>query len=633
MSIFSNVSNGIRDWAQGAFTIDPNTTPEQLARKRQMIQAMMPDGKAHYVGDRFEADKRAEASEQFNSILGGPLTMNGISPEWGQDGHPDQLDDLNEEFGTSFTQQDVDSRPELASFMQEREQPAPSFTPGDRDSFIQAMMPHAQRASMRTGIDPRLVIAQAAQETGWGRHAPNNNFFGIKSHGQSGGGSFATTEYVNGRPVTIRDQFRGYNSMGDSADGYAQFLLDNPRYRPMLAADSLDGQLSALGRSGYATDPNYASTVGSIARSIPLPGAAPLSQGASAHMSASNSPTMGYGGPSVQELQAAIMNPWLSASEKQVAGQLLAQAMQASDPMRQLQMQQAQLGLQKTQMEIDAMGQPAGVDYGFLQLDDGTFIRTGSDGSMQEMGDYGAPPEDDLPSSYRALVERARAAGLEPGTPEYQQFMVNGGADRGMRFTVGPDGSVEVVQGGAASSRPLSVDQAKSGGFLVRAQESNAILGQFDIQGADFWGRMKESVPGGNYMQTEEYQRFEQARRDFINAILRRESGAVIADSEFNNADKQYFPQPGDGAAVIEQKRRNREAAIAGLELGAGQSITSKQSEPPDVSSDQGRWVGPSATEISGMNAQQIQSVLGAYPDLSVMPLDVLDALIERATE
>jgi len=37
---------------------------------------------------------------------------------------------------------------------------------------------------------------------------------------------------------------------------------------------------------------------------------------------------------------------------------------------------------------------------------------------------------------------------------------------------------------------------------------------------------------------------FEQAKKNFVNAVLRLESGAVISPSEFTNADKQYFPQP-----------------------------------------------------------------------------------------
>jgi hypothetical protein len=65
-------------------------------------------------------------------------------------------------------------------------------------------------------------------------------------------------------------------------------------------------------------------------------------------------------------------------------------------------------------------------------------------------------------------------------------------------------------------------------------------------------------------------QKAEQAQRDFVNAILRQESGAVISDTEFDNARKQYFPQPGDGAEVVAQKAKNRKTAIEGLKRNAG---------------------------------------------------------------
>lgn len=80
-------------------------------------------------------------------------------------------------------------------------------------------------------------------------------------------------------------------------------------------------------------------------------------------------------------------------------------------------------------------------------------------------------------------------------------------------------------------------------------------------------------VPGiGNFMISNNYQKYEQAKRDFVNATLRRESGAVINEQEFANAERQYFPRPGDSPKVIEQKARNREAAIRGIARAAGPS-------------------------------------------------------------
>lgn len=144
-----------------------------------------------------------------------------------------------------------------------------------RQAFITALLPAAIEVGNRIGVDPRIIVAQAAQETGWGRSAPGNNYFGIKSHGKGGGQTFTTHEVIDGKRVKIQDSFRQFESPAESVHGYGEFLSSNKRYRPMLQAQGLDAQLAALGRSGYATDPNYAASVGAIAREIPLDGVAP----------------------------------------------------------------------------------------------------------------------------------------------------------------------------------------------------------------------------------------------------------------------------------------------------------------------------------------------------------------------
>ena len=106
------------------------------------------------------------------------------------------------------------------------------------------------------------------------------------------------------------------------------------------------------------------------------------------------------------------------------------------------------------------------------------------------------------------------------------------------------------------------------------------------VTGKDAYNRLAAAAGGGsgvmasamNPMLSENTQRVIQARRDFINAVLRQESGAVISDQEFANAAKQYFPMPGDTPKLIEQKRRNRETAIKGFDNSAG---AAKFNAPP----------------------------------------------------
>lgn len=205
------------------------------------------------------------------------------------------------------------------------------YKPGDKDSFIQAMMPYAMEVSQKTGLDPRLVIAQAAQETGWGRSAPNNNFFGIKSHGKGGGATLSTREVIDGKPVTVNDSFRQYGGMRDSAMDYARFLQENPRYRDMLNAPDLDGQLAALGASGYATDPNYQNAVGSIARNIPMPqgGTMPTRNPSQGQPLPSNNQTAGN--MDIQQLLELMNDPYASDADREIYGSMIDRQMKPAE--------------------------------------------------------------------------------------------------------------------------------------------------------------------------------------------------------------------------------------------------------------------------------------------------------------
>lgn len=128
-----------------------------------------------------------------------------------------------------------------------------------RTTFIQTYMPYAQEASAMTGIDPSVILAQAAHETGWGRKAPGNNFFGIKGGGQT----FATHEYIGGKRVNMKAGFRRYDNPRDSFLDWAK-LMHKPPYAGVLAAETPEEQIKALKAAGYATDPAYVAKLNSV---------------------------------------------------------------------------------------------------------------------------------------------------------------------------------------------------------------------------------------------------------------------------------------------------------------------------------------------------------------------------------
>ena len=135
--------------------------------------------------------------------------------------------------------------------------------------FFRSLLPYARRVSELTGIDPRLVLAQSAIETGYGRSAPNYNFFGIKAP-QGQGASLLTSEFENGQMVSRNEPFRTYSSPAESFDDYANLMLSASRYQPVREAQTLEDQIAAMAASGYATDPNYGNLLTQVASRVNL---------------------------------------------------------------------------------------------------------------------------------------------------------------------------------------------------------------------------------------------------------------------------------------------------------------------------------------------------------------------------
>ncbi|CAM2816977.1 flagellar assembly peptidoglycan hydrolase FlgJ [Vibrio mytili] len=158
------------------------------------------------------------------------------------------------------------SRPD-ASVQVPRQEPARFESP---ESFVASMKPYADRAAKALGVEPSLLIAQAALETGWGQkmvknaYGSSNNLFNIKAD-RSWQGDKVTTqtlEFHQNTPVKETAAFRSYSSYQDSFNDYVRFLNDNPRYETALQqrGDS-ESFIRGIHRAGYATDPNYADKV------------------------------------------------------------------------------------------------------------------------------------------------------------------------------------------------------------------------------------------------------------------------------------------------------------------------------------------------------------------------------------
>lgn len=140
--------------------------------------------------------------------------------------------------------------------------------------FVSHLMPVAQEAASELGVDPRVLVAQAALETGWGKHmiegtggVASHNLFGIKADARWSGDAvtITTTEFRDGVPMKENAAFRAYPDFAASFADYVAFLQQNPRYRQALESANDPGAFTdALQEAGYATDPEYSRKIQSI---------------------------------------------------------------------------------------------------------------------------------------------------------------------------------------------------------------------------------------------------------------------------------------------------------------------------------------------------------------------------------
>lgn len=148
---------------------------------------------------------------------------------------------------------------------------AGSWQPESPMQYIKDVWHHATEAAQKLGVDPGVLVAQSALETGWGKKVTaidsgdsSFNLFNIKA-GKSWSGAVAkvsTLEFRDGVAAMEKAVFRAYDSLAESFADYVELLKGSPRYQKALevAGDSQQF-LQELQRAGYATDPGYADKI------------------------------------------------------------------------------------------------------------------------------------------------------------------------------------------------------------------------------------------------------------------------------------------------------------------------------------------------------------------------------------
>jgi hypothetical protein len=249
-----------------------------------------------------------------------------------------------------------------------------------------------------------------------------------------------------------------------------------------------------------------------------------------------------------------------------------------------------------------------------LQTDTGTFIEYRDPRDPTKV--LARVPKTQMPTAGQ-VVER------EDGT-----FLVDTRTGQA-KPVVGPQG--QPLTGG----KPLTEVQSNAVAFGMRAIEANKLATDLENKGFTNTGAVRTAVAGtmgqtpivgGRLEQgvrsafnvlpevlggpSAEQQQNDQARRNFISAVLRKESGAAIGVEEYANEERKYFPQLGDSKEVIKQKQDARNLAIKALEAQAGPSgkrLIEKNASPQLSPQDQEalNWANSNPTDPRSAQIKQ----------------------------
>jgi hypothetical protein len=229
----------------------------------------------------------------------------------------------------------------------------------------------------------------------------------------------------------------------------------------------------------------------------------------------------------------------------------------------------------------------AGKQYQFPITPDGLVLRTDAHaGTAEPVYQAGLKPTFGVISEHNGQKEYGW---IDPSKRSTTAVLSSAVAeDKGV---MGPDGKmipypegvdrktfrneISKINADAAGGKKTEV-QARDERFANKMENAEKNLKTIEGEGTGYLGRSAEGFPlvGNtaftNWMKSDNYQKYQQARDNFITALLRDESGAAIGTAEFSRYEKELFPQPGDSEAVIKQKREARRIAIEGMKKGAG---------------------------------------------------------------
>lgn len=256
--------------------------------------------------------------------------------------------------------------------------------------------------------------------------------------------------------------------------------------------------------------------------------------------------------PSRQQIMRVLSDQFSTPEQKAIAQDMYQQMQQANDPLRQLQLQKGQLELEQMR---NPQVEPLKVGQGETLIDPRTNKVL-----------FKTDPKPEAKPSAVQEYEYAKGQGF-PGTFQDWEASKKGG----MSLQVDPaTGAVTFQQGG--NIKPMTEGQSKDAVFSTRAEGALPLIDQFgdSLTGQEgiVGGTVGQLPVVGNFAKSEGYQQAEQAGKEFLQAILRKDTGAAITADETSEYGSVYLPRPGDTPATLEQKKVSRRRALEAIKAG-----------------------------------------------------------------
>lgn len=281
-----------------------------------------------------------------------------------------------------------------------------------------------------------------------------------------------------------------------------------------------------------------------------------------------------------EELRALFANPNTRPMAIQMVQEATARRADANDPLKQLQLKKAQLDLAKASQPAapaDPFANAPAAVREYVQYR--AFEKEAGREPVDFLTFKNGPTEGVKPLTDVAKLKSDLDAGLITQDQYDAAVSKELAGSSGLSVTTNPDGTVSVTQGGTTMPK-LTEGQSKDTVFVTRATGALPTLDELGNKLTSLGESVAGNVPYGQYAQSEDYQKADQAAREFLAAILRKDTGAAVTDSEMANYGRTYIPQPGDKPGNLEQKRIARARAVKAISLGLPpQAVLALESE------------------------------------------------------